>query len=299
VRASPPAGRPPRAWVLAATLGAAAASVLALPAGPQDAATGQGLEAVLAKARAYCLRLDRAALDFTCVEKIEERTYQNSELQPDVVVGSPVSTGEAHYAYTMPRQTYYAHTYVYDYQYVRTADRKTERRTLLEEDGRKMKTDNAELTTSTIRVQNAIFGPVGLIGETAQAGHDFRISGEETQKGQKIVIVEAVPKPGLERQHCYGRLWVREADGVVVKIAWDQASVGNFRMIQARAQRFGAEPQLTSITEYGMEKNGLRFPSKDTTEEAYRKGGKTFVQSLTTILYKDYKFFTVETTVQY
>jgi hypothetical protein len=298
VRVSRPAGRSAKVWGRAAVF-AAAAAILVLPAGPQDAPAGQRLEALLAKAKAYSLRLDRAALDFTCVEKIEERTYRNNELQPDLLVGSPVSTGEAHYAYSMPRQNYYAHTYVHDYQYVRTADRKTERRTLLEEDGRKMKTDNAELTTSTIRVQNALFGPVGLVGEAAQAGHDYRIAGEETQKGEKIVIVEALPKPGLERQHCYGRLWVREADGSVVKIAWDQASVGNFQMIQARAKHFGAEPQLTSITEYGLEKNGLRFPSKDTTEEAYLKVGKKFVQSLTTILYKDYKFFTVETTVQY
>lgn len=295
-----PSGRPARAWALAAALVAAVwAVVLVPPAGSQDAAADPRLAVLLGKAKNYCLRLDRAALDFTCVEKIEERTYHAGELQPDVFVSSPVSTGEAHYAYSMPRQSYYAHTYVYDYQFIRKAGRETERRTLLEEDGRKMRSDDAELTTTTIRVQNALFGPVGLLGGSAQAGHDYRVAGEETQKGQKIVIVEAVPKPGLERQHCFGRLWVREADGGVVKIAWDQTSVGNFQMIEARAKLYGADPQLTSVTEYGLEKNGLRFPSKDTTEEAYVKGGKKAVLSLTTIVYKDYKFFTVETTVQY
>jgi len=300
MRNVPAFGRAPAGWILAVIFAVGiSASALGLLAGSQDAGAGPRLAALLVKAKAYCLRLDQAALDFTCVEKIEERTYQNSELQPDVLVGNPVSTGEAHYAYSQPRQSYYSHTYVHDYQFVRLADRKTERRTLIEEDGRKMKADNAELTTSTIRVQNALFGPVGLLGEAAQTGHDYRIAGEETQKGQTVVIVEATPKPGLERQHCTGRLWVRESDGSVVKIAWDQASVGNFKMIQARAEHFGAEPQMTSITEYGLEKSGLRFPSKDTTEEAYLKGDRKFVQSLTTILYKDYKFFTVETTVQY
>jgi len=187
----------------------------------------------------------------------------------------------------------------YDYQFVRKADRKIEKRTLLEEDGRKTKTDDAELATTTVRVQNALFGPVGLLGESAQSGHDYRIAAEESRKGRKVVIVEAVPKPGLERQHCYGRIWMHEDDGSIVKISWDQTSVGNFQMVRARAQEIGAEPQLSSITEFGLEKNGLRFPSQDTTEEAYLKGGAKLVKSLTTIVYKDYKFFTVETVVQY
>jgi hypothetical protein len=182
---------------------------------------------------------------------------------------------------------------------VRKADRNVEKRTLIEEDGRKMKTENAELTTTTIRVQNALFGPVGLLGESAQDGHDYRIAGEESRKGRKVLVVEATPRPGLDRQHCYGRIWLYADDGSVLKISWDQTSVGNFQLIQARAKQLGAEPQLTAVTEYGLEKNGLRFPSEDTTEEAYLKGGKKFVKSLTTIQYKSYKFFTVETEVRY
>jgi hypothetical protein len=274
----------------------ASAGPLPGPAGRQDAAAGQRLAQLLAKAKAYCLRLETAALDFTCIEKIEERAYQLNEIQPDAVV---TDAGKAHYSYAAPRQNYYSHSYVYDYQFVRKADRKAEKRTLLEEDGRKMKTDDAELATTTIRVENALFGPIGLLGESAQSGHDYRIAGEDTQKGKKVVIVEAVPKPGLDRQHCYGQIWVREDDGSIVKISWDQQSVGNFQMIKARAKQLGAEPQMTSVTEYGMEKNGLRFPSKDTTEEAYLKGGQKFLHSLTTIVYKDYKFFTVETEVRY
>jgi hypothetical protein len=268
-------------------------------AGGQEAGADPRLAPLLEKAKSYCQKLETAALDFTCVEKIEERTYQVNELQTDTVIADPVAGGKANYAYAAPRQNYYTHKYVHDYQFVRKADLKVENRTLIEEDGRKMRTENAELTTTTIRVQNALFGPVGLLGADAQADHDYRIAGQETKKGRKVLVVEATPKPGLERQHCYGRIWVYEDDGSVLKIDWDQASVGNFQLIQARAKQLGAEPQLTAITEYGMEKNGLRFPSEDTTEEAYLKGGKKFVKSLTTIQYKNYKFFTVETEVRY
>jgi hypothetical protein len=276
------------------------AGPLAGPVGGQDEAAGQKLTQLLAKAKAYCFKLETAALDFMCFEKIEERTYPLDEILSEVVIMDSAVGGKAGYSYAMPRQkNYYTHTYVYDYQFVRKADRKVEKRTLLEENGRKTKTDDAELATTTVRVQNALFGPVGLLGESAQSGHDYRISGEESRKGRKVVIVEAVPKPGLERQHCYGRIWMHEDDGSIVKISWDQTSVGNFHMVRARALEIGAEPQLSSLTEYGLEKNGLRFPSQDTTEEAYLKGGNKLIKSLTTIVYKDYKFFTVETTIQY
>jgi hypothetical protein len=290
--------RPRMAGIL--LIASASAGLLAGLAGSQDTAADRRLPQLLAKARVYCLKLETAALDFTCLEKIEERTYPLDEILAEASIMDSAWSGKAGDSYAVPRQkNYYTHTYVYDYQFVRKADRKIEKRTLLEEDGRKTKTDDAELATTTVRVQNALFGPVGLLGESAQSGHDYRIAAEESRKGRKVVIVEAVPKPGLERQHCYGRIWMHEDDGSIVKISWDQTSVGNFQMVRARAQEIGAEPQLSSITEYGLEKNGLRFPSQDTTEEAYLKGGAKLVKSLTTIVYKDYKFFTVETVVQY
>lgn len=275
-------------------------SGLSAPSARQEPEGGQRLAQVLNRARAYCLKLEKAALDFTCLEKIEERTYRLPEMQPDAVVDSPgAGAGRVGYSYPTPRAPYYSHRYVYDYQFIRKAEQKVERRTLIEEDGRKMKEDNAELATQTIRVQNALFGPIGLLGEQWQVLHDYRIIGEEVREKKKIVIIEAVPKPSAPRPHCFGTVWVREDDGSIVKIAWNQESVGNFLAIQQTARRLKAEPQLTSLTEYDQEKNGIRFPSKDTTEEAYLKNGKKYVQSLTTILYKDYKFFTVETEVRY
>jgi hypothetical protein len=54
------------------------------------------------------------------------------------------------------------------------------------------------------------------------------------------------------------------------------------------------------VTEYGFEKNGIRFPSRDTSEEAYLKpDGTKFIRSRTSVVYRDYKFFTVETDIKY
>jgi hypothetical protein len=70
-------------------------------------------------------------------------------------------------------------------------------------------------------------------------------------------------------------------------------------VIEERARRYKAEPEIRFVTEFGFENNGIRFPSKCSIEEAYRnKKRRRFVRSETTALYSDYKFFTVETEVR-
>ncbi len=280
----------------------AALMALVLAAGPSLSQTSQDppadarLARILERTKEYCAKLERAALDFTCLEKIEERTYSMTEEAPDVSIPQP---GGMSYAYKSVKTPYYANTYVYDYQFVRRGSHKTENRILVEENGRKKKVREAVLTTMTVRVENALFGPIGLLGAAVQDLHDYKIVGEETEKGKKVLVVDAVSKVPLDRIHCTGRIWIREDDASILKIAWDQTSVGNFEIVRETAKRISAEPRLTSVTEYGQEKGGLRFPSKDTTEEAYIKHGLVQVRSLTIILYKDYKFFTVETAVEY
>ena len=284
-------------WVITA-LGLAFSLGAGRPGSLARQATGDGqkLTELLERAKVYCLKLEGAALDFTCLEQIQEKTYRLSDNRPDTIIDS---YGRLGFTYKAPEAPPVSHKYVYDYQFVRKGDRKIERRTLIGEDGRKKKENDAALETTNVRVENALFGPIGLVGRDAQAQHDYKIVGVEILAGTRVTIIEAVPKVLHDSRHCFGRLWLREDEGSVVKISWDQASVGNFQIIQDRARELHAEPQLTSVTEYGLEKNGLRFPSKDTTEEAYLKPGEKYVRSMTTILYTDYKFFTVETEIRY
>jgi hypothetical protein len=120
--------------------------------------------------------------------------------------------------------------------------------------------------------------------------------GEWSVFGERAVILESRMRPGMEGSHCDGKAWIRESDGSVLKIEWDQSTLGGFKRIEERARSYKAEPRMTSTTEYGFEKNGLRFPSLDSTEEAYLMAGKEpFIRAKTVIRYKNYRFFTVET----
>ncbi|MCX6573372.1 MAG: hypothetical protein NTX99_05215, partial [Candidatus Aminicenantes bacterium] len=77
------------------------AGPLAGPARSQDAAADQRLVQLLAKARAYCLKLETAALDFTCLEKIEERTYPLDEILAEAAIMDSAMNGWAGYSYAM------------------------------------------------------------------------------------------------------------------------------------------------------------------------------------------------------
>lgn len=245
------------------------------PAGQTPAGKPQAdrLAAVLKRSAEYCRRLGGAALDFVCMEEIKELTAQ---LTPETRI------------------------YLYDYQFVRKNQETKEKRNLVAVDGKKVKAPKADLLAVMFRYENVLFGPVGLLSESWQGYHEYKIVGEEGEGPEKTLVIEATPGPVPGEEHCYGRLWVREKDGAVLKIVWDQRSLGNYRDVEAWARSHGAEARITAFCEYGYEKNGLRFPSRNYSEQAYvYPDSRNTVAASITVAYKDYKFFTVETEVKY
>jgi hypothetical protein len=284
---------------LAAALGIAGAFP-ALSA-RQEPAADDKLARILEKAQEYCRKLESAALDFTCLEKVEEKTFKLPSIKPDTAVNlSGGASGRMSYSYQSP-DSGYSNQVIYDYQFVRKGGQETEKRTLIDDNGLKKHEENAQLTTLSVRAGNALFGPVGLLGAEQQAHYDYRIVDTERRKGKTYVVVEAVPKPSSSKDPAdLARIWIREDDASIVKIAWNQPYAGVFAQVKALARELEAEPDLTSTTEYDLVKNGILFPGKDTTEEAYvLKNGKRFVKSTTKIVYKSYKFTTVEAEVNY
>ncbi len=243
------------------------------PLAPQEPADQARLPAVLKKAAEYCRRLDKAALDFTCFEEVKETTH----------------------FYTASTDIY-----LYDYQFVRKGEGVKERRNLVSINGRKSNGRDTPLDTASFHYKNVLFGPVGLLSEFWQAYHDYKIVGEETIRGTAVLIVEATPKPDLPATHPYGRIWIKPDDGGVLKIAWNPKSLGNYKLAEEWGLANDAVPQITAYTEYRFEKNGLRFPSLNYTEEAYiRKDKRKYTSAEISTTYRGYKFFTVETEVKY
>jgi hypothetical protein len=244
------------------------------------------LAKILEEANAYCRRLEALALDYVCVESVSERVdpYLDSK-QLRLPFPRNYPTG--------------VNNYKYDYQLVRKDGEIRENRVLIEENPMKKDEKEAQLKTSVFLLSRVLFGPIAVLSRERQNYYDYRIIEDVELKGDKAFLMEANPRPRFPQRIVSGKVWIRREDYCILKIEWHQRSITNFWVIEDRAKRYKAEPKITFVTEFGFEKNTIRFPSQCFIEEAYRnKKGRKFVRSETTVQYSDYKFFTVETEIR-
>jgi len=273
------------------------------PIAPQkvDSAPQAQVSTLLAKAAAYCQRLESSAFDFVCREEISETINPSlvDEKAPLVDPGwkSPKPTTGAPFPISTVTET--KQRFVYDYQCVRAGRTIREVRTQLEENGKKTVVPNAVLKTSVVVFGTALLGPVGLFGERFQPDYDFTIAGEDKIGKKKVIVIDARPKPGAPTtRNLYGRAWIDPANGDILKIEWSESRVGRLDIFEKRGQLYNRKPRLVISSEFSAEKNGIRFPSRLFIEEAYLNDvGRAAVRSKTEVVYKDFKFFTVEVEV--
>ena len=238
---------------------------------------------ILKKTKEYCERLNRIALDFVCKEEIVEK-YNIHRIDPRGP--SRVTIGAKH-------------KLLYDYQLIRKGKRKEEKRILLKEDGIRKRKEVKRVETKMFQYRNVIFGSNTLLAGDRQLFFDYKLVGSELLHGEKTLIIDVTPRPWLTHDILSGKIWVSDKDFSILRIVWDEKIMSSSGVIKQLAKEYDGEPRFIQITEYEFEKNGIRFPSHYFIEEAYiRKNGKKKVHSTMSVVYKDYQFFTVETTVE-
>lgn len=274
------------------------------PTSPPAPAAVPKLADVLAKAAEYCRKLESSAFDFVCREEIKETIdpkLDSKAAGPTIDPGSSnyLPPGASNYigpTLVISTVNKIKRSFVYDYQCIRAGRTIRELRTQLEENGKKKVRANAELQTSVIVFGTALLGPVGLFGERFQPDYSFTFAGKDKVGKIEVIVLDAEPKPGAPAtRNLYGQAWVDPATGNILKIEWSESRVGRFDVFQKRGEKFERTPRLTIRSEFSAEKNGIRFPSHLYVEEAYLNDkGKAFIRSKTDVVYKDFKFFTVE-----
>jgi hypothetical protein len=272
-----------------------------VPSSPlPQAAAGQSsaapdLAVILAKTAEYCRKLESVAFDFICREEISEKIDPNLEVSRPLVPNWTYTR-----VYVGGRVPDFKNTYVYDYQCVRADRTIREVRTLLEENRKKKNESNAPLKTAVFVFGNVIQGPIGLFGEQIQGFYEYKISGSDKIGGRKVILVDSLPRLNdPDAKNLFGKAWIDAETFDILKIEWSEKRVGNYDIFRKRAEKFNRKPRLTLRSEFSVEKNGIRFPSKLSIEEAYlNERGRAFVRSETTVIYKDFKFFTVEVEVK-
>ena len=203
-----------------ALLGAPAAGVFQSP----DA---DKLAAILQKARDYCLRLDKAALDFVCQEQVEQEV--NSSTKPSLTSASPLppSAGGRAIGRTFqpaPIDIFKKTKLIYDYQFVRKGTEVKERRDLLEKNGDKVNKADVAPETKHFKLRDILFGASSLLGAGAKLSLEYKLVSEEKIRGDYVAIISCVPLPALTGRVLSGRATVRVKDGAVLRIDWCRLS---------------------------------------------------------------------------
>ncbi len=255
------------------------------------------LKIILKKSGEYCERLSHSVLDFVCNERITEEINTVRTRRREII-------GEHDDKKLLMSRVWQEknekNTYIYDYQMIRKDNVIKDRRILLRENGKKKHEEDAQLKIKRFKHHNMIFGPIVLLDIEWQPFYDYKIIQRKKFKGYNVIVLEATPKATVNTENPYGKVWIRESDFSIVKIEWDQNSLPNLEIFKKDAEIFKARPEFEIYVEYAFEKNGIRFPNKYSVIETYYQGRKLyFTRSRIHVTYKDYKFFTVESTVKY
>ncbi len=255
------------------------------------------LDEILERCAAYCDRLSGAVLDFVCLESVEESIAPIVQSAPAVSAGGggPVFYPGGYLVAGRKKRS----VYVYDYQLVRDKlGEIIETRTLTLDNGRRVEEKNAPLKTRIFRHRYVVMGPLGLLARDRQPEFDYAVVAETSFMKERALVIKAAPRADSLGERLYGKVWVRKKDAAILKIEWQPESMGNYGQIEAFGKQLGMKPRLSFASEYGFQKNGIRFPSRYTVEESYTsKSWRPVLHSKTIVSYEAYKFFTVETGV--
>lgn len=178
------------------------------------------LDEILQRKADYCRKLEEATLNYVCLEEITEKINRSKDIKLnqgaslDIVTdGVWTRSGAAIPASRVKR------TFLYDFQFVRRGSGVKETRTLLEENGKKKREENASLKTSNFVYRNALLGPVAIFGKRWRELYDYRLTGEAKFGDRPCVIVDVSPKaPHPDIRFLFGRAYVDESTLDILKI---------------------------------------------------------------------------------
>jgi hypothetical protein len=267
----------------------------ASPLSPQE--DQARLSQILNQTAEYCERVKNIALFYVCIETIKDRIYFYRSTTFERILPSGAVMEEPYKTLRLKRTRNYS--YVYDYQLIKKEEELNERRILLEKNNKKKQEENAELEVR-YSAKYLVYGPVGFLSRYWQDCFNYELIGHETIGETLSAIVKATPRPENEENRNSARIWIDEKDGSILQIEWEPESILDYEGKKMRSQAGDLETAVVWRVTYGIEKNGVRFPSQQKVEEFLQtEEGKRFIRNETVTTFDNYRFFVVETEIKH
>ena len=117
--------------------------------------------------------------------------------------------------------------------------------------------------------------------------------------GNNTIIICATPTEERADNYNFGKICVYENNFSIIKIEWDPTHIPGFAGKSSSAAG-DIKSSYSWAVFYEVEKNGIRFPSRQIIEETLTtQTGKVHPRYLATFVYDEYKFFTVQVEVKH
>lgn len=265
--------------------------------GGQDRPANQPrLEKILKETADYCEKLKAMALNFVCQERIQEKT---NEFEKRLIFSPTKGAGVVGFYEDLKISRTKKGSYVYDYQMIKKGDDFKEKRDLLEDNGKKRNDKDVQPKTMRLSAKYLVFGPVGFLSKTWQPHFQYEILGTKKIGPLTAVVLRASPKEITDENYNFGRIWVDDGDSSILKIEWEPASIPN--LAEKVESSIGELKRKVAWTvSYEVVKNGIRFPGSQAIKEMFiTKTEKEHIKYEAAYIYDHYRFFTVETEVQF
>ena len=271
------------------------------------------LKDILKQTGEYCEKIKTYALDYVCVEDIRGQVNRYKVSTARSVVGDntaafPTSAQTEGHSFNVSEfadrksltlKNSKKSSWKYDYQFIKKGQQFNEKRVMLEENNRKKKQENAQLQTR-FKASNLIFGPVGFLSKYWQRYFDYEIVGMDMVNDVQTIVVKASPRESNKDNRNFAKIWVDVLDFSILQIEWEHQSIEGYEKRTEESEIGDLKTNVVWKVTYAVEKNGVRFPSKQLVKEVYiGLGGKVYPIEEITFDYNDYKFFTVETEVKH
>jgi hypothetical protein len=259
---------------------------------PQDQ---ERLDRILEKTAAYCERVKSIALFYVCVEITKDKIYYYRSSR--AVKESPYGDMEVVPSKTLTLKRTKNYSYKFDYQLIKKEEELEEQRIPLKK-SRRTRGGGGEPDVR-FTAKYLVYGPVGFLSRYWQDYFDYEITGEERIGETATAVIKAAPKPGNEENRNFAKMWIDEKDGSILQIEWEPESILDYEGKPVRALAEELETAVVWNVAYGIEKNGVRFPSRQHIQEfLVAEDQKRYIRNEITTVFGNYKFFVVETEIK-
>ena len=249
------------------------------------------LSKILNKIAEYCERVKNIAMFYICKENIKERRkfYHVRNTRRIKPYGSPTIILDVK---TLKLRKTRKHSYLYDYQLINEKQKLHEQRTLLKKNNKRKRLENSELEVR-FNAKYLVYGPVGFLSRYWQNYFNYEITGRESLGKIQAAIIRATPKPNNKENWNFAKIWINEKDSSILQIEWES----NFNFDGKNIASMSGDFRTLTMwrVTYGIEKNGVRFPSRQHIQEfLVTETGKKYLRNEIITVFNDYKFFIVE-----